>query len=198
MALIKCKECGKEFSVRTSYFLLQKKSGVATQFSSRACVGKSQRTRLDSEFFEKNSIPVPHSGCWIWSGPIWDSNGYGRISRSKSQGGDVGAHRASFLAHKGEIPENLVVRHSCDTPLCVNPDHLSLGTPSDNKHDSVIRKRHTHGRTMWNATLTESQIPEIRRMLALGISQSEVARRFGVSHGVIYRIDHKVTWRHVT
>lgn len=197
MTSVCCKTCGKQFLRPSSYVEFQRKKGKELKYCSRKCMGEGQRTNLSKELFEKNSIPVPASGCWIWTGPIWESNGYGRISRNRSSGGDIGAHKASYITHKGKVPIGHVVRHLCDTPLCVNPDHLLTGTVYDNKRDAVKRQRHAHGSTSGNAKLSENDIPLIRKLLASGLSQSEVARRFGVSHGIIFNIDHNVTWRHV-
>ena len=88
-----------------------------------------------------NSRYSKSSGCWIWTSAK-SGNGYGAITlRRKS----MAAHRVSFIIHKGEIPDGLIVMHSCDVPLCVNPDHLSLGTHRDNAADMVAKGRHAHG-----------------------------------------------------
>lgn len=197
MTSITCENCNNKFERLTSYVSFQERKGKKLRFCSRSCMGIGQRMNLCPDIFQKNSIPVPFSGCWIWTGKIWESNGYGRIARQKTSGGNIGAHRASYIVHKGEIPKNEVIRHICDTPLCVNPDHLITGTVLDNKRDAVERKRHAHGETSGNAQLEDKDIPKIRSLLKSGISQSEIARKFGVSHGVIFRIHHGVTWKHI-
>lgn len=85
---------------------------------------------------ERRVERVPFSGCWIWVG---QTNGvYGQLY---SRGKVVGAHRLSWMAHRGEIPDGLFVCHHCDVPLCVNPDHLFLGTCRDNAADMVRKGR---------------------------------------------------------
>lgn len=89
------------------------------------------------ERFEERYIPVPESGCWIWTGHI-RTNGYGAMSiKSKLQY----AHRISWELHNGPIPEGLFVLHKCDNPPCVNPDHLFIGTQKDNLQDAFKKGR---------------------------------------------------------
>ncbi len=87
--------------------------------------------------FEGKYIPEPMSGCWLWTGGL-DTHGYGQM---RNERGKVElAHRISYRLHHGD-PAGLVVRHRCDTPSCVNPDHLQLGTYADNAQDMVRRGR---------------------------------------------------------
>lgn len=89
------------------------------------------------------SIPEPNTGCWLWE-KSEKYLGYGAIGIGRKV---HFAHRASYLVFKGNIPKNKVVRHKCDTPQCVNPDHLILGTVKDNSNDMVIRRRHKSHKT---------------------------------------------------
>lgn len=82
---------------------------------------------------------VRQNGCWEWTRGT--RNGYGVVS---FQGSNVPAHRASWIAKNGAIPSGLVVCHRCDNPPCVNPDHLFLGTSTDNNRDMLAKGRMKH------------------------------------------------------
>lgn len=87
--------------------------------------------------------PEPTSGCWLWSGNV-NSNGYGVIgvgSRTDGSRGNELTHRLSYKLNTGEIPVRKMVCHRCDNPSCVNPDHLFLGTQSDNMKDCKSKGR---------------------------------------------------------
>jgi len=98
------------------------------------------------EHLENKTEKIPIGGCWIWTGAK-HPDGYGSI-KYKNQPWKV--HRLSYLVYKGEIAESLVL-HSCDNPSCINPEHLFLGTASDNMKDMVSKGRkkggnYKHGR----------------------------------------------------
>ena len=86
-----------------------------------------------------NKIKIDNNtGCWIWQGGK-NNIGYGMIRDEKKM---RTTHRVSYEEHtQTKIPSHLVVMHSCDTPLCVNPQHLSLGTRSDNSKDMMRKGR---------------------------------------------------------
>lgn len=102
--------------------------------------GRKPRPILE-KFMEKVDRNHP-SGCWQWTGSK-DSWGYGQIRIVSSSGGSKirGAHRISFELFKGEIPDGYFVCHTCDNPRCVNPDHLFLGTQTDNMQDRLRKGR---------------------------------------------------------
>jgi hypothetical protein len=92
----------------------------------------------DREFYQnyikENSMPEPNSGCWLWARSL-KRKGYGSVSKSIFS---TSAHRLSYASFNGPTG-NLLVCHKCDTPSCVNPDHLYLGSIIDNANDRYSR-----------------------------------------------------------
>ncbi len=144
-------------------------------------------------------------GCWLWIG-CRDSKGYGQMSGGSRGAPKVKAHRASWILCHGKIPESLCVRHKCDNPQCVRPDHLELGTLLDNNHDTVKRGRHVfqkqpekhaQGEQVHGAKLTKELVIKIRKLRADGWTQTRLAADFGVSQAAIWSILAGKTWRSV-
>ena len=94
---------------------------------------------LEERFLKKIS-PEPNTGCWLWTGSS-DTRGYGHISTGKRTDAPLMAHRVSYALHCGPIPKGMNVCHTCDTPACVNPDHLWIGSHADNARDMVVKGR---------------------------------------------------------
>jgi hypothetical protein len=94
------------------------------------------REEAIAKFFEK-TIPEPNSGCLLWTGKA-SPLGYGVYRRMHKA---VFAHRWIFGELRGSIPDGLVVCHRCDTPGCVNVDHLFLGSQVDNIRDAQRKGR---------------------------------------------------------
>ena len=122
--------------------------------------------------------------CWTWDGAK-NTKGYGHLWDKETKL-FLHAHRVYYERLVGEIPEGLVVCHACDNPSCVNPAHLFLGTRKDNMQDA--RKK---GRLdTKSAKLTWGQVDEIRARYAQYVTQTSLAKKFGVSVALIYRILH--------
>lgn len=135
--------------------------------------------------------------CWLWTGATRNF-GYGAINAGGKYGKAESAHRVSWLIHFGEIPADLCVCHHCDNPLCVNPNHLFLGTRTDNNHDMQRKGRvsgGSKGEHHHQSKLTERQIVEIRTLFNTGsVNLSDLALRYGVTVQTIHSIVHGKTW----
>lgn len=137
--------------------------------------------------------------CWLWRG-AFRPNGYGHLQVGGRRGATVSAHRFSYQAHKGEeIPDGMVVMHTCDTPACVNPDHLILGTPKDNMADMWSKGRGRPARLCGEASskakLTEEQVRFIRANPDLGHKQ--IADMWGLSPNAVRGVRIGRTWKHI-
>lgn len=138
---------------------------------------------------------VDDNGCWIFQGYI-NPTGYGSIGY---YGKTTLAHRASYDFHNGEIPDGLYVRHTCDVRVCINPDHLILGTHADNMRDSVERGRHLKGVKIPNSKLN----PELVRLLKSKYvpwqyGYLRLANEFGLSKKTVRYVIEGKTWAHVS
>lgn len=148
----------------------------------------------------KGSVTVSSAGCWLWN-KTRARNGYG--SFALGGGRNVRAHRASYEAFIGPIPAGLNVCHRCDVRACVNPEHLFLGTQSENVLDAVRKGRHSRanrarGAAHPSAKLTEAHVTDILRHLGRGETKTSIARLFGVSDRTVLLIARGETWKHVT
>ena len=90
----------------------------------------------------------------------------------------------------------MYVCHACDTPACVNPEHLFLGTPSDNAQDRKIKGRSSSRRGERNgrSLLTAKQVADVRDLLAKGIAQKRIAKAFSISQSTVSHIKQNRTW----
>lgn len=125
------------------------------------------------------------SGCWLWTGAK-TRDGYGLIDDG---GRTRQAHRVSFELFKRPLPPSALIMHSCDTPSCVNPDHLSPGTKASNSADMTRKGRRS-------TRLTSEQVLEIRG-LARSESAEALADQFGVTATTIRSIIARRSWKDV-
>lgn len=135
-------------------------------------------------------------GCWEFHG-FHDRHGYGKWKQGK-RASPRGAHCVAWeLAHQACLVPGAVVRHACDNPGCVNPDHLTVGTQRDNIADRQQRARQARGSKNGRAKLTEEQVIEIRRSAKEGVKPSQLAHSFCISTYVISDILRGKTWKHL-
>lgn len=115
-----------------------------------------------------------NGGCWLWNRAI-SAYGYGLCNRwIEDKKRSYVAHRESYRIFKGDIPPGMLVCHKCDVRLCVNPEHLFLGTDLDNSRDMDAKGRRGKAKTF--KRMTEEQ-----KIIArdTSISVREAARRIG-------------------
>lgn len=137
------------------------------------------------------------SDCLVWTGSKNDK-GYGRMV---VKGQFILAHRFAYCVAVGltlkEI-EDLVIRHRCDNPSCINPTHLETGTPMDNVMDRVARGRSASGECNGHAKLTVEQVEEITSIYIPRHPEfggAALARRFGVNQTTISKIIIGKRWK---
>lgn len=157
------------------------------------------RAPLKERFLSK-AMPEPNSGCWLWVGPAEDREGLLPYGRFWLEGATINAHRAAWLIFRGAIPSGMFVCHHCDNALCVNPDHLFLGSPADNTADMRRKGRDIwsmpqfRGETHHSAKLTEQQALSALLDVRTAV---EVAEECGVSAAAIALIRRGKNWRHL-
>jgi hypothetical protein len=122
-------------------------------------------------------------GCWEWT-LSKSRGGYGKVSW---YGKSMRAHRVAWMLENGkEIPPDKVVMHSCDNRLCINPAHLSIGTPKQNSEDMVSKGRarggSPPGELASKSKLTEEDVVAMRFLRrSKGLSYAKLGRMFGIA-----------------
>lgn len=98
------------------------------------------RARAEERFLRKVER-VPLAGCWLWTGAVSVSEAGDVRPNMVIHGHRERAYRIAYELFIGPIPPGMLVCHSCDVSICVNPAHLFLGTHQDNQHDSARKGR---------------------------------------------------------
>lgn len=131
-------------------------------------------------------------GCHPWT-DFRNKGGYGRFSVS---GRMTLAHRYGWEQLHGPIPPGMKVCHSCDNPPCQNPQHWFLGTQIENIRDREQKGRGGNHRGEQNgrSKLSSTEVAELRRLVASGMSQAEAGRRFGIKRSQANKIIHGASW----
>lgn len=137
----------------------------------------------EDRFMAKVS-PEPNSGCWLWTGGV-ASNGYGMFW---FDGKVDTAPRQAYRMFCGEIVDDLHIMHKCDVRLCVNPDHLSLGTNAQNHADKQKKGRAAK-------KLTPAEVLKMRSMATL--SKRKLAKEFDVDRRMVQFILRGRNWSHI-
>lgn len=193
-----CLHCGTQFD-RTS--CRQVSDFKEKKYCSKKCAFENKKGNNHHSYKPlteriKENIKIDDNGCWIWTGyKRWAKSRmvYGAL---KVNGKHMLAHRASYEAFKEPIPVGLSACHKCDVPLCVNPEHIFLGTTEDNMKDMASKFRGTHGEKGVHSKLTASQVLSIRAMAGTKYHR-EIAKEFNVSTVTITQILNRKYWKHI-
>lgn len=209
-------ECGAKTIVGSAALM----SGNTTSCGCLKIEMLIERSTEDANTRFRRSYAIQENGCWLWS--IRPPNN--RYASFYINNRRMPAHRASWTLFRGPIPRGLNVLHKCDVPLCVNPDHLFLGTHQDNMADmkSKGRARAPSGDNHWSrrspeklirgpdhpwhgiqrcgennpcAKLTNDQVADIRLRIEQGDGDGVIAKDFGVRRGTIWFIRAGKNWR---
>ena len=130
-------------------------------------------------------------GCWYWTGPM-QTSGYGRMWLNSREDG---AHRISYKLFRGEVTKGLFVCHSCYNRLCVNPDHLWLGTADDNNKDAKRKFRSAFGSRNGMSKLSEAEVIEMRSTIKRLCK--DMALKYNVSIKSVRLIVQGQRWAHL-
>lgn len=150
------------------------------------------------ERFEEKFELIPFHDCWEWTA-YKNQDGYGRFFLN----GNKVASRISYTIYKGQIPNNLEVRHTCDNPGCVRPEHLILGTHLENMQDCTNRNRGVKGERNGRCKLTEKDVLEIRTKYKKGnkwhpgYSAYTLAKEYNVHPSEIWVIINRKNWKDI-
>lgn len=149
---------------------------------------------IEQRFWPKVNVKSPDE-CWPWKG-AGDRLGYGLFW---AEGRSNYAHRIAVTLVGKQLPDKLFVLHTCDNPPCCNPNHLQVGTQTENMRQMIERgrKRFPVGDNVKRRKLNSVQVLEIRERLEKGETQRGLAREFNVAKSLIFSIKHRGHWKHI-
>lgn len=180
MPTAQCRRCSKDF---------QAAAGRAI-YCQQACYVADLRDRASASLIARFWAKVNKTQtCWLWQGAKGDRFGHGAVAyrpEGQSRQVHVYAHRFSWTLTHGPIPDNLSVLHACDVPACVNPNHLFLGTQSDNLTDARQKGRLVDGRHL--IKVSDAGIADIRAHYRPRHNGKQLAAQYGITLISLLRI----------
>lgn len=152
------------------------------------------RHGLTLQQYIKSKVKVTKDGKWLWQGCFFR----GKYGQAMWKGEHWRAHRLSYTAFVGEIPEGMCVCHKNDCPQDVNPENLFLSDNDGNMRDMVEKGRASRGSKNFNAKFTDEEVKQIRIRCQKGETKLKVSEDFNVHRSTIERICNGETWKHVS
>ena len=149
--------------------------------------------------FDSKWMPVTDCGCHLWTASV-NKAGYGKFGSQNGTANWVLAHRYAYERINGKIPKGFIVCHKCDTPACVNPEHLFLGTYADNNRDREAknRGRQPSGEKHGRSKLNEKDVIQLRELVQSGtMSAYSAGKKFGINSKTAHDIVSGKLWKHV-
>jgi hypothetical protein len=144
------------------------------------CIENSLPVGLEKWIYRfKGRFTKDNKGCYIFSGNR-DCDGYPTMSYKNKR---TRANRLSWILAKGDIPAGYCVCHKCDTPSCINPDHLFLGTNHENTADRNSKNRQAKGKRQHVCKLSEEQV---KRMRLEHFQEKQSIRTLAAKYGVCF------------
>jgi hypothetical protein len=187
-----CEQCGASFLARKHQIEIGN-----GRYHNRSCAAKGRganNPRLTPERFWAKVNKLP-SGCWEWTGAT-NKGGYGILHTLAYD--SQKAHRLAWELTHGPIPDGLLICHHCDNPPCCNPDHLFLGTHTDNMKDAFSKGRISRpkGDSHHNAKMSSEEVALARQLHTEGkTTGAALARRFGMSKAAMCKLLRGETYR---
>ena len=132
------------------------------------------------------------TNCIIWEGGCF-ANGYGSVYDEKKKR-HTQAHRYYYEQAYGDIPKGMLIRHTCHTRKCINPEHLKLGTHQDNRNDDMNTGHQfemIRGEKQHLSKLTETDVLNIRKK---EMSAMKYSKKYNINITQIYRIWNRQNW----
>lgn len=146
--------------------------------------------------FKRKNITweVDENGCWICTSHVPDLHGYPTCKRNHKK---TKICKVFYEEYKNTtVSKELCLCHKCDNRMCINPDHIFLGTKSDNSKDMVSKNRQAKGEGNKNSKLTEEQVREIK-FGCTGMKYTEIAMKFNIAANTVGYIKSNRLWSHI-
>lgn len=186
MVKLTCSWCGSEFWREDYKYWKRLETGADTFFCSRSCWAKHR-------FKRKVEWKEDENGCWICTS---HNTGEGRYPEMKRDYKTTTVARFLYCEKNGPIEEGGRLIHKCRNPLCINPDHMEVGTQAD------VVKHRDKGENRWipsgekhpRAILTENDVRFIRTS---ELTTRELVKKYKISAQQIWRIRQRQSWKHI-